>query len=69
MIMDRIEIWVAKAMIYFIKKGYGCDCPTRDLDDWPELSENSVARCASCRAREVVEWLESHISLIEEFRC
>ena len=71
-IRDTIDILIARLAIWSIKKGYGCNCETSDLDDFPEehTTAKSVfmeGRCASCRAKEVVDWLEAHIKLIEEF--
>lgn len=71
-IVNFIEKKVTMLMIYFIEKGYGCDCETSDLDDLPDMYKTpkdvfKVSRCASCRAKEVVDWLKEHLKLIKEF--
>lgn len=65
-----MEIQVTRLMIYLIRKGYGCDCKTSDLDDFSEeyITAKSVFakdRCASCRAKEIIDWLEEHIKLVK----
>lgn len=67
---SKIEQIITRMMIWFVVDGYGCDCPTKDIDDDPELIKKygDGARCPSCKAREVKEWLENHLSLIEEFQ-
>lgn len=63
---DKIDIIIARIAIWSIKKGYGANCETRDTDDFPELRNSNKGRCASCRAREIIEWIEDHIRLIKE---
>ena len=53
-------------MIWKIRKGYGCYCKTKDIDDFKDM-DMGESRCPSCEAQEVVEWLENHIKLIREF--
>lgn len=70
--MKFLKILFWKIAIYSIKKGYGANCKTSDLEDFPEMYSNSQAvfnerRCASCRAKETIKWIENNISLIEEF--
>ncbi len=50
---NYLEIMFWKLAIRIIKKGYGADCP--DYDE----------RCASCRAKDTIGWVEDHISLIK----
>ena len=71
-VIDYLDILIARIMIWRLKRGYGCNCGTSDLDDFPEehTTAKSVfdpGRCASCRAKEVVDWLEDYIKLIKEF--
>ena len=51
-----LEIWFWRIAIRIIKKGYGEDCP------------DEMEGCPSCEARKVIEWIEDHILLIEEFK-
>ena len=69
-ISDKFDTLLARLMVYRLKKGYGCDCETNDLDDFPEMYTKpkdvfASGRCGSCRAREVVQWLEEYIDLID----
>lgn len=64
--MNTIEIWCCKAVIYFLQKGYGPKCQTQDLDDHPHLKYNTPGRCPTCHANEIIDWLKSHINLIDE---
>lgn len=57
--LDKICV---KLMVWHIKKGFGANCPSPDYVDHPEdlkqeLTDN-VPRCPSCRAQDVIEWLE-----------
>lgn len=63
-------MFITKAMIWFIVDGYGCDCPTRDIDDDPELIKKygNDARCPSCKAKEIKEWLESHCEMVKDYQ-
>ena len=56
--MEKILI---RFLIRLLKKGYGADCETKDIDDFPELKGEQKGRCPSCQAREVIEFLERHI--------
>lgn len=51
--MDRVEIWVCRWLIRRIRAGYGAACP------------DYAKHCASCEARDVIEWLENHIKLLQ----
>ena len=69
--MNYIEKLVTKAMIWFIVRGYGCNCETCDLDDFPDMYKKPIDvfvsfRCPSCRAREVKLWLEEHLDLLND---
>ena len=47
----EIKFWqVAK---WLIRRGYSADCP-----DFEET-------CASCEAKEIIEWIDNHIDLIK----
>jgi len=63
---DFIDILIARLAIWSIKRGYGDGCETKDIDDFPELKNSPEARCGSCKAKEVVDFLEHHIKLIKE---
>ena len=66
LIIDYFDIAIARLMIWRIKSGYGCYCKTKDIDDFAG-EDISKSRCPSCKATEVVDWLEDHIKLIREF--
>lgn len=71
--MDWLEIQFWRIAKWIIIRGYGCDCRSYDLDDLPEMYKKpkdvfAFHRCASCRAKEVVDWIDNHISLIKEFK-
>lgn len=59
---DYIDIIIAKLAIWSIRRGYGANCETSDLDDFPVVGDT---RCPSCRAKEIIDWLEEHISEIK----
>jgi hypothetical protein len=70
-IKDLLEIRFWKLAKWIIRKGYGADCEESDIDE--ELFSNpkemrayltSTSRCASCRAKEVIDWIDHHIDLI-----
>lgn len=48
-------------LIWRLRKGYGANCEALDTNDFPELKWEE--RCASCRAKEVIEFLERHMKL------
>jgi hypothetical protein len=59
MLYFEIQFWrIAK---WLIRKVYGADCPTRDTDDFGLVE----TRCASCRAKEIIEWIDEHIELLK----
>jgi hypothetical protein len=69
-LQDKIDILIARLAIWSIKRGYGADCETSDLDDLPtdyKVPKDVFKdqRCGSCRAKEVVDWLEKHIKLMK----
>lgn len=72
-LLDTIDIWACKLVIWFLKRGYGANCETWDYeDDYGDNAKhptevNAGGRCASCCAKEVIIWLENHISLIKQF--
>lgn len=63
-----IEIYFWKIAKWLIRRGYGADCPTTDLEDFGAKTANDVfhpGRCASCRAREIIHWIDGHVDLIQ----
>ena len=67
---DWFEIKFWKVAIWILRKGYGGNCETCDLDDFDynnPISEQVIAkgRCGSCRARECIIFIQDHISLIK----
>lgn len=62
--IDYLEIKFWGVAKYLIRRQYGLDCDTSDLEDWPEKVIHRV-RCPSCRAREVVDWIDENIKLIK----
>lgn len=55
---------------WIIRRGYGCNCKGSDLVDFPEWYTKpehvfASGRCASCRAKEVIDWIDKHIELIQ----
>lgn len=64
---DWIEIKFWQIAIGLIKSGYGADCETKDYEDFADHPHEVTAtnRCASCRAREVIDWINHHIELIK----
>lgn len=62
--MKLIRIWFWQLVKYFIKKDYGADCETSDLEDFPG---EGFPRCPSCKAKEMIDFIDEHISLIKEF--
>lgn len=61
--MQIIEHFILRLAIAVLKRGYGADCPTRDVDDMPELKMYPIARCASCEAAECIDFLQRTIDL------
>lgn len=68
----QIEIWFWQIAIWLIKRGYGCDCPTSDLDDFPleqKMTPKEIvfrsSRCPSCKAKETIDWIKEHIELLK----
>lgn len=62
-----------KLLIEKLKEGYGANCETSDLDDFEDLTSDklselvvSKSRCASCRAKETILFLEHHLELLED---
>lgn len=51
-----------------LRKGYGADCPTRDRDEFLKGSHPFLLteRCPSCLARDVIGWVDGHISLLQD---
>jgi hypothetical protein len=71
----QIKFW--KIARWLVVRGYGEGCEISDLDECniDELKHmygntmyeivTSPARCASCRAKEVIQWIDEHIDLIK----
>ena len=57
---DCLEIQFWKIAKWLIRRGYGANCETRDIDDFPG-EDLSNARCPGCEAKETIEWIEEHI--------
>lgn len=57
---DYLEIQFWKIAKWIIRRGYGANCETKDVDIY-----EGVARCASCKAKEVLEWIDEHIEVIK----
>ena len=47
------EVPFVRLFIWYIKRGYGANCP-----DYEE-------KCPSCEAKKIVDWLEDHVKLIK----
>jgi len=66
--MNWLEVYITKLMIGSLRRGYGADCETRDIDDFTDICTNIEVRCPSCRAKETIEFLEGHLDTIEWMR-
>ena len=69
-IQNKIDLIVTRYFIWSLKEGYGADCETSDLDDFPEDYKKPKdvflsRRCGSCRTKEIINWLEKHIDIIK----
>jgi len=68
---EEEEIKLFKQVIRILKRGYGGDCETSDIDDFPEFAKEgakyveSSKRCGSCRAKETMLFLKDHIELLK----
>jgi hypothetical protein len=67
------EIALCRWLIKRLKAGYGADCITSDLDDFREMYVHPStklskairgARCGSCQAKEMIDFLKEHIDLL-----
>ena len=70
--MNHLEKLCCRFLIWRLKIGYGANCKTSDLDDFPEMLHPKPSeyvmhsgRCGSCQAREAINFLEAHIETIE----
>lgn len=61
--MQYIDNIILRLAIWVLKRGYGADCPTRDVADMPELVGHPELRCASCLASETIDFLQNTIDL------
>lgn len=65
--LDILEIHFWRVAKWIIRRGYGADCETSDIQDSKLKTIDDVfskGRCASCRAKEVIDWIDHHIDLI-----
>ncbi len=67
--MNWLEIQFWKVAKWIIRRGYGADCETSDLDELPQTYKTPQdvfrgGRCGSCRAKEVIDWIDGHIDLL-----
>lgn len=53
MLSDYLDILIARLAIWSIRRVYEPSCQEYD------------EHCASCKAKEIIEWLEHHIKLIQ----
>jgi hypothetical protein len=65
-----IETLFWKFTKYLIRRKYGADCGVSDLDEYPELYKEPKSvfhsgRCSSCRAKEIIDWIDEHIKLLK----
>lgn len=63
-IKDYIEIKITQLMIWRLRKGYGANCETKDIDDFPN-EDISKSRCPSCKYKECIDLLNEHIENIK----
>ena len=73
--MKKAEIKFWRRAISLLKKGYGADCRTSDLDDFRKRYTDkkhkmhdlitSDERCVGCRAKETIIFIEDHIDLLK----
>lgn len=76
--MENIE--AVEKTIASLKEGWGANCETPDYCDvekdtgkslvgWPKNAQDYVhwldARCQSCRAKEVIDFLTEHLSMLK----
>ena len=62
--MNYLEIQFWRVDKWIIRRGYGANCETRDIDDFPD-EDLGKARCASCKAKEMIGWIDEHIEVIK----
>jgi hypothetical protein len=64
---DWLEIQFWKVGRWLIQRGYGASCEIPDYEDFEDHPRelNAQGRCGSCRAREVIEWINLHIDLLQ----
>jgi hypothetical protein len=66
---DYLQIQFWKFAKWLIIRGYGPGCETSDLCDFKDMYKTpqdvfAKGRCASCRAKEIVDWIDNHIELL-----
>ena len=64
---NQKEILACQYLIKRLKLEYGANCPTSDLDDFPELRKNGKSQCGSCLAKQTIEFLENNIELLKDY--
>ena len=65
--MNKEDTKICKKVIKILKKCFGADCDTSDLDDFSKMYKKGKlgksvihsGRCPSCRAKETINFLES----------
>ena len=72
MIYNFLEKLACRFLIWRLKIGYGANCKTSDLDDFPEMLRPKPSdyithsgRCGSCQAKEAIHFLEEHLKNID----
>ena len=68
---DFLEIQFWRVAKWLIRHGYGANCETKDYEDnmFADPDEmrqylQGTSRCGSCRAKEVIEWIDHHVNLL-----
>ena len=59
------EILFWKKARKLLKKGYGANCKTKDLVDFPEMKQDTSGRCSSCKAKETIDFVSEHIEVLK----
>jgi hypothetical protein len=69
--MNRLEILFWNIAKWLIRRGWGAYCESSDIDDFPDMwvgAKNAAhpGRCGSCRAKEIIEWIDMNIEMLKE---
>lgn len=64
--MKYLEIQFWKWAKWIIKQRYGANCESADYEEFENHPRelNHQGRCAGCQAKEVCEWIDGHIDLL-----